>query len=355
MSRSMNVLYRNTAFLCTAALVLAACSETATTPTPRTSAPATASANQYPEFNGPSADAHIMHTRQWFAQNPSDNTPGGSHGKPGGGGTSNGISYHGGPVLQAATNVAAVYWAASTIYNGGPAPGSTTTTGQDNSLVGYFMSHLSGSPYFNINSTYTDGSGKAIANVVNYTQFWANNSYNVPSNGQSVSDSQMLAMLQYGLNNGKLTYDLNTLYIIYTAGTVNLGGGFGTQYCAYHTHGNVTINGVTKTVLYSAMPYTYAYPSACTNGTAAPNNDPAADAEVNVVAHETEETTTDMMANAWYDTRGYENADKCAWNFGTTQTATNGGVYNIVVGNMDFLVQQNWVNANGGGCKQGWP
>lgn len=354
MSRSMNALNGNTAFLCVAALILAACAENTTTPTARTTAPDAASANQYPEFNGPSADAHIMHTRQWFAQNPSDNAPGGSHGKPGGGGTSNGISYHGGPVLQAATNVAAIYWAASTIYNSGPTPGTTNATGQDNSLVGYFMSHLGGSSYFNINTTYTDGSGAAIKNVVNYTQFWANNSYNVPADGQSVSDSQMLGMLQYAFNNGKLTYDPQTLYIIYTAGTVNLGGGFGTQYCAYHTHGTVTVGSTSHVVLYSAMPYTYAYPSACTNGTASPNGDPAADAEVNVVAHETEETTTDEMGNAWYDTRGYENADKCAWNFGTTQTAANGGVWNITVGSKNFLVQQNWVNANGGGCKQGW-
>ncbi len=71
---------------------------------------------------------------------------------------------------------------------------------------------------------------------------------------------------------------------------------------------------------------------------------------MNTIAHETEETTTDMMGNAWYDTRGYENADKCAWNFGTT--SNNGtGVYNITVGAKQFLVQQNWINAGSGGCR----
>jgi len=106
-------------------------------------------------------------------------------------------------------------------------------------------------------------------------------------------------------------------------------------------------------VLYAAMPYNYAYPSACTNGTAAPNSDPGADAEVNTLAHEIEETTTDLMGNAWYDFFGYENADKCAWNFGTTQN--NGqGVWNITIGTKQFLVQQNWINASGGGCRQSW-
>ena len=198
-------------------------------------------------------------------------------------------------------------------------------------------------------ATYTDGSGNQIANVGNYARYWANNA-NVPANGQSVSDAQMVAMLQSGFDSGALTYDASTLYAIFSAGTVNLGGGFGTQYCAYHTHGTVTINGVTQSVLYAAMPYNYAYPSGCTSGLTAPNGDPAADAEVNALAHETEETTTDMMGTAWYDRRGYENADKCAWKWGTTSTTSSGGVWNITVGSKDFLVQMNWVNQGSGGC-----
>ena len=269
-----------------------------------------------------------------------------------GGGSGTGISYHGGPVLQAGTDVVAVYWASGTVYNGGPAAGTAGAGSADGSLVGYFLSHLGGSPYFNINTTYTDGAGRAIANVVNYTGYWANNT-SVPGNGQSVSDAQMVSMLQSGFNSGKLTYDPNALYAIFTAGTVNLGGGFGTQYCAYHYHGTVSIGGVSKVVLYAAMPYVYAYPSACTNGTASPNADPAADGVVNVLAHEVEETTTDLMGNAWFDTRGYENADKCAWTFGATQN--NGtGVWNITVGSKNFMVQQNWVNAGSGGCLQQW-
>lgn len=265
-------------------------------------------------------------------------------------GGNTGIFYHGGPVLQSGTSVAAIYWAGSTIYNGGPAVGSTGIGAQDGSLVGTFLRNLGGSPYFNINSTYTDGSGNHIVNAVTYTQFWANDSYNVPSGSQSVSDAQMADMLQYAFNNGKLQYDPNTLYAIFTAGTVNLGGGFGTQYCAYHTHATVTVAGVSRTVLYAAMPYDYAYPSGCTAGYASPNNDPAADAEVNTLAHETEETTTDMLGTAWYDRRGYENADKCAWQWGTTHTTSTGGVYNVTIGGNNYLIQQNWVNAGSGGC-----
>jgi len=268
--------------------------------------------------------------------------------------TGTGISYHGGPVLQAQTNVAAIYWAGATIYPGGPTPGSNGAGTADGSNVGYFMRNIGGSPYFNINTTYTNSAGTAIRNVVNYTQYWANNSYNVPSTKTRVSDANMLAMLQYAFNNGKLTYDPGTLYAIFTAGTVNLGGGFGTQYCAYHSWGNVTINGVSRQVLYAAMPDAYAKASACSNGTASPNADPHGDAVVSVLVHEIEETTTDMNGNAWYDATGYENADKCAWNFGTTFTTANGGVANVTLGTKSFLIQQNWINSGSGGCRMSW-
>jgi hypothetical protein len=323
-----------------AAFVLTACSENATSPS-KVIAPGSAAFDQSPDVVD-ATGRHLFRTKTWFANNPSDDSrPGGV-----GGGGNTGIFYHGGPVLQPGTS--------SPIYSGGPNPGSTGNGSQDGSLVGFFLRNLGGSPYFNINHTYTDGSGNLIANSVTYTGFWANN-ISVPSNGQSVSDGQMVAMLQSGFTSGALSYDASTLYAIFTAGTVNLGGGFGTQYCAYHTHGTVTIGGVSKTVLYAAMPYDYAYPTACSNNTTSPNNDPGADAEVNTLAHETEETTTDMLGNAWFDHRGYENADKCAWTWGTTYTTGNGGLANMNLGGKDFLVQRNWVNAGSGGCAVAYP
>jgi len=103
-----------------------------------------------------------------------------------------GINYHGGPVLQAGTNVVSIYWASAPIYIGGPAVGTTGAGASDGSLVGFFLRHLGGSPYFGINSSYTNGSGQAIVNSVSYTGFWANGT-NAPSGTQNVSDAQMIA------------------------------------------------------------------------------------------------------------------------------------------------------------------
>lgn len=324
-----------------ALLTAAACSDATKIEAPSSSADLTPSYAQNDEIGYANAHIHIMPIKSQAQE---------AHAaKPGGTSAGTGIYYHGGPVLQSGTNVAAIYWSSNRIYNGGPTPGTKGTGSNDGSLVGFFMSHLGGTAYFGINSTYTDGSGNPIANVVNYTQYWANNS-NAPAGTQNVSDADMVAMLQSGFDSGNLTYDPSTLYAIFTENKVNLGGGFGSQYCAYHYHGTVTVGGVSKTVLYAAMPYDYAYPSACTNGTASPNGDPGADAEVNTLAHEIEETTTDLMGNAWYDRRGYENADKCAWTWGTTHTASNGGVYNVTINGKNFLVQRNWKNSGSGGC-----
>jgi hypothetical protein len=68
-----------------------------------------------------------------------------------------------------------------------------------------------------------------------------------------------------------------------------------------------------------------------------------------IISHELEEAVSDPDLNAWYDRRGAENADKCAWTFGTTYTV-GGAKANMRLGQRDFLIQQNWVNAAGGYC-----
>ncbi|MBL0219416.1 MAG: hypothetical protein IPQ07_36795 [Myxococcales bacterium] len=62
------------------------------------------------------------------------------------------------------------------------------------------------------------------------------------------------------------------------------------------------------------------------------------------------ETVTDPNLNAWYDAQGAENADKCAWNFGTTYTAPNGSKANVKLGGKNYLLQRNWLNVGAGSC-----
>lgn len=283
-------------------------------------------------------------------------------GKPGGGGsataTQAGINYHGGrvaaPTAGSAFHVVSIYWSATQIYTGGPSSSGTDLSGTscvDGSLVGTFLNNLNDSAYYNINKTYWDnigGSLRYVSGNVVYDGCWADGS-NAPSGTQSVSDAAIRAEIVAGFSTGRLTYAADTIYSVFSAGGVNLGGQAFTQYCAYHGHFSWTdsTNHV-QDVIYAVMPYN-AYSTSCMGQAVGPNGD-AADFEVNTLVHEIEEANTDPDLNAWYDRRGYENADKCAWTWGTTSTASNGAKYNVSLGGKNWLIQRNWKNAGSGSC-----
>jgi len=346
---------------------LTACADGVTAPTSSVTAAGTSFSKASSEFNNP---RHEFHTREYFAREDAA-TGAVRYARPSSG---TGISFHGGTVLQSGTKVVAIYWnlpAGATVDTNGYAklPSGTGAGTGDGSLIGTFLSSLgsitdvgANKSYFNINHSYygqTSSTTTApITPTVAYTGYWnttgsTNASGPAPLPTTSPTDAEMIALINWGISNGKLTYDGSTVYAIFTGRGVNLGGGFGSQYCAYHTHG--TVSGTSDTFFYAAMPYNQQYPSGCTSQFASPNADKAANSELNTLAHEIEETTTDDMGNAWYDSRGNENADKCAWTWGTTATgastgSSSSGTYNQSYNGYHFLVQQNWVNANSGGC-----
>ena len=253
--------------------------------------------------------------------------------------------YHGGPVLLT-PKVQAVYWSTKTIFAGGPLPGTIGPGTADGSLVGYFTRNIGVSSYFNINTTYYNAQNQHVPRQVTYTSYWAAKK-NAPVVGQKVTSAQMKNQLIYGFTNGKITYDPGTVYVIFTDSRVNLGGGFGSSYCAYH--GTFNWNG--QKIIYAAMPYQADFVSRCaTLAGGSPNNDLAGDAEIDSWAHELEESVTDPLLNAWYDAAGNENADKCVTHYGTLYTTPNGAKANMVIGTKNFMVQGNWLNTATQGC-----
>jgi hypothetical protein len=275
------------------------------------------------------------------------------HGAAGGPSAQADILYWGGRVIPN-QRLVAIYYSPTTIYNNGPVPGTVGTAGNDHSLVGYFLGHLGGSSYWNINTLYyqiAGGQQQFVQNTMSYDGFWAANGPGAPRPGQAVKPGEMVKVVEDGFASGALTYDPSTLYMIFTGPGVNLGGGFDPdhlQYCAWHS-AYIRKNG--QTVQISAMPYdgdfTPDHPS--NDGFVCvlypgPNGDPGADAVVSAAAHETEETATDPYINGflgWYDQFGEENADKCAYTYGAL-FKSGGGYWNVTIGAKPFLVQQNW-------------
>jgi len=250
--------------------------------------------------------------------------------KPGGGGTSNGINYHGGPVILGTVNVYYIWY--------GNWSGNSAKT-----ILTEFARAIGGSAYFNINTTYYNGSSAHVSNSVNYAGS-VDDSYSL---GTTLSDANIQTIVTNAINNNALLKDPNGVYFVLTSDDVAESSGFCTTYCGWHTYGTIA----NTNIKYAFVGNAARCPSACEAQSTSPNGNAGADAMASVIAHELEEAVTDPNLNAWYDTRGYENADKCAWKFGTTSTATNGSKYNITLNNtLQYLIQQNWVNASGGYC-----
>jgi hypothetical protein len=243
---------------------------------------------------------------------------------------SNGIRYHNGPVMLGTTNIYYIWY--------GNWSGNSATT-----ILTDLANNIGGSPYFNINTTYFNGSNAHVSNSVKYGGAFLDSTY---SQGTNLSDAQIQAIVANALTapNG-LPKDSNGVYFVLTSQDVNETSGFCTQYCGWHTHG--TITGLDVKYAFIGNPARCL--SACAAQTTSPNGNPGADGMASIIAHELEESVTDPDLNAWYDSRGEENADKCAWTFGTTYIA-NGSHANMKLGTRDYLIQQNWVNANGGFC-----
>jgi hypothetical protein len=240
-------------------------------------------------------------------------------GPPPGAGPTNNITYHGGPVMHGTVN-------AYVIWYGNWAGNSATT------ILPNLLSSIGGSPYFNINTTYSDGSGAVSGQVT-----LAGQAYDSYSQGTALSDSGVQAVVASAIGSS-LPADANGVYFVLTSSDVNETSGFCTKYCGWHTYANIS----GTTIKYAFVGNPDRCPSACQAQSTGPNGNAGADGMASIIAHELEEAVTDPQLNAWYDKRGQENADKCAWTFGSISTAPNGAAYNVTLGGARYLIQQNW-------------
>ena len=249
--------------------------------------------------------------------------------KPVKGGGGNGIYYHGGPVMLNTVNVYYIWY--------GNWSGNSATT-----ILTNLASNIGGSSYEHINSTYYNGSNQHVSGNVHYAGSTTDNY----SQGTSLSDAQIQTVVSSAISSGRLPKDTNAIYFVLTSQDVTASSGFCTQYCGWHTHG--TIGG--SDIKYAFIGNPARCLSSCAEQSTSPNGNAGADGMASIIAHEMEEAISDPDLNAWYDRRGEENADKCAWTFGSESTASNGSKYNITLGGTHYLIQQNWVNASGGYC-----
>ena len=240
------------------------------------------------------------------------------------------ITYHGGPVLTAAPNVYVVWYGAWT--------GNTAQT-----IVPAFIGALGDSPYWKINTTYTNAAGAAASSAIKLAGQTTDNY----SRGKALTDQDVVTIVATAQAANRLPKDATGIYVVLTSADVNETSGMCSRYCGWHTY--ATIATAPYKLIYIGNPDRC--PSSCEAQSAkSPNANPGADGLISILAHELDETVSDPLLNAWFDSSGAENGDKCAWTFGTTYAAANGSRANVKLGGKDYLIQQNWLNVGAGSC-----
>ena len=253
--------------------------------------------------------------------------------------TGNGINYHGGPVLLGNPVPVYIIWYGN--WTNGPLPSdSATTVNLIDTLLG--ANALGNSGYEKINSTYGDNTGNVTGNLQLVKQI-----FDTGSEGTRLKNRKISAAISAHLAAGDLPTDPNGVYLFMTSSNIKESG-FCSSFCGFHTA--QTLNGAD--IKWAFIGNVDRCPRGCEAQTTTPNNDSGADGMADVIGHETEEAISDPDLNAWFDQTGQENADKCNFRFGPTQTAPNGSQFNQTLGGLNWLIQMNWENSRGGGCDQ---
>ncbi len=208
----------------------------------------------------------------------------------GGGGGSN-LSYHGGPTITAA-HVVAIFWGPSWASGGSDNANATT-------LEGYIANYGTTGEY----NVITQYSGIQKSNLAGGTANW----FDTSTPPQNVTDADIQAEVSKYLASN--AFDASAIYEVFlpatsysSNGTSDSCGGPNLAYCAYHG----SFNNTSGNVKYASMPYPSCSGCQSSGFTVAQNFE-------HFISHETREAVTDEDGNAWYDRRGNEADDKCAW------------------------------------------
>jgi hypothetical protein len=261
-----------------------------------------------------------------FAQNVPETNPNTHHfpvqgwARPGGGGSQN-LSYHNGGSVIRNAHVVFIFWG---IGNGDPYATALVnfrnqfgTTGEYNVITQYYgQDSLSG--YGNIAQANLSGGTADMYDT------------NPPTNVTDAAvQGEVVKYLSTHAYDGNAVYEVLIPSTSYSSdGSSTSCGGPSLAYCAYHGH----FSSGGQDVKYAIGPYPSCSGCQSSGFTAAQNAE-------HFICHETREAVTDPDLNAWFDRRGNEADDKCAWS--PTPFIGTGG----------YAYQYEWSNSAGGCVK----
>ena len=222
------------------------------------------------------------------------------------------LLYHGGPVMHG-TFVQPILWGARW---SDPAFLADKLTG-----LTAFYSGMGSSDYGNTTTEYTDGAGN-VSSGVTLGEIITDLSA-APASGSRTAP--ILAEVCSAIGNSVVPNGFYPVYVDQPRGHA--------RFCAWHSAGTCP-NGTT---VQFAFFFNLDGDGGCDPQDTSGLHSQGMAALANVSGHETSEMLTDPHVNAWFDQNGQENADKCAWTFGTPLLAFLNG--------SQWKIQGNWSNA----------
>ena len=210
------------------------------------------------------------------------------------------LTYHGGPVILSA-KVVFIFWGPS--FSNAASPDFQYAQ----TLIA-FRNQFGTTPEFNVITQYYQnlGSGNqfiALTNLGSGTPDLFDTSTPPTNVTDAIVQGEVNAYL------ASHAFDASTIYEVVIPSSSYSSDGGGTscggpalQYCAYHGF----FNSGSNAVKYSIEPYPSCGGCQVAGWTAVQNQE-------HFVCHETREAVTDQQLNAWFDSRGAEADDKCAW------------------------------------------
>jgi hypothetical protein len=229
--------------------------------------------------------------------------------------TNSNLAYHNGPTIHSA-HVVSIFWGPSW---------KPTTSGDPANQIRNFFGQFGTSGEYNVITQYYDNNQGFIQLASLSTDYWQDT---VNPSSQNVTDAMVQAEVINAFNHG-IPITPSTIYEVFipngyyaSYGSSDSCGGPNLQFCAYHSNFNYS----GTNIKYSSMPYPSCSGCQWSGWSVAQNLD-------HFACHETREAVTDPDGNAWYDRRGAEADDKCAW----TNLFLSGG----------YGYQPEWSNAAG--------
>ena len=271
------------------------------------------------------------------------------------------MTYHNGPLVIGPHTAYVVYWE----------PTGSTVDSQYHTLINRYLTDVAADSgratnVYATDTQYDDSTNTLIKYQVTFggsftdtTAFPATKSGcpltdGTRTVGNCLTETQESTELDNYIQANSLPRGLNVIYFLVLPQSVetcyddfsNCGNllHLDNRYCAYHSSFNISGHGQT---LWANEPYINTGIGHCdSNNRSTPNGDKDAEAAINALSHEHNETMTDPTGGGWFDVDGTgENGDKCNFTYGPAIASNSNGAYNQLINKNPYEIQQEWSNA----------